>query len=202
MFLGEQYQRETLMLDNKAHSSTESLNLAVSVVDHMAQRWDIELIVKPSREFARKLSAHRGREEWTSFAIPCPQYDGTGPFDGYLHHYPTNTRLNLTKAATAGTGTVEVRKGSIADVTLRTGRFITFAGHTKVYQVTLADDLLFDDNLTARNITFTPELTTDVVSGSYIRLNPNITVRHSPGTQWAYTADWLYQDTIYLQEVI
>ena len=150
MFLGERYQRGTLMLDNKAHSSTESLNLAVSVVDHIAQRWDIELIVKPSRGFARKLAAHRGREEWTSFAIPCPQYDDTGPFDGYLHNYPANTRLNMTKNATSGTGTIEVRKGSIADVTLRTGRFFTFAGHTKVYQVTMADDLLFDDNPTTQ----------------------------------------------------
>ena len=202
MFLGERYQRETVLIDNKAHSATESLNLGVTVVDHRAQRWDVELVVKPSIEFVRKLSAHRGRERWSSFTIPCPQYDGTGPNDGYLHHYPADTRLNLSTQATSGTGTVAVVKGSTEDVTLRTGRFISFAGHTKVYQVTMADDLEFDDNTTVRNVTFTPLLKSNVALGSYIRLNPNITVRHTPGNQWAYNAAWLYQDTIYLQEVI
>ena len=202
MFLGERYQRGTVLIDNKAHSSTESLNLGVSVVDHRAQRWDVELFVRPSPEFVRKLSAHRGRELWSSFTIPCPQYDGTGPDDGYLYHYPAATRLNLSAQATSGTGAVSVVKGSIADVTLRTGRFVSFAGHTKIYQVTTADDLEFDDNTTVRSVTITPLLTANVAVGSYIRLNPNITVRHTPGNQWAYTGAWLYQDTIYLQEVI
>lgn len=202
MFLGQRYLRDTLLIDNKAHSSTESLNLGVSVVDHRAQRWDVELVVKPSPGFVRKLAAHRGRELWSSFTIPCPQYDETGPNDGYLNLYPATTRLNLSAQATSGTGAVSVVKGSIDDVTLRTGRFVSFAGHTKIYQITMADDLEFDDNTTVRSVTFTPLLAANVVAGSYIRLNPNITVRHTPGNQWAYTGAWLFQDTIYLQEVI
>ena len=96
---------------------------------------------------------------------------------------------------------MEVRKGSLGSVTLRTGRYISFAGHDKVYLVDNADDLEFIDTTTARNITFYPALRQDVTV-SYIRLNPNIKVRYAPGTEWAYTGSYLFQDTVYLHEVI
>ena len=195
MFLGQPYQRGTVLLDRRARAYSEALNLEVSVVDQRAQRWDVELVIQPTDGFTRRFMAHRARERWSSFAIPCPQLDNTGT-------YPDATRLNLQATANAGTGTVQVRKGSAANVLLRTGRFISFAGHSKVYQVTLADDLTIDDNTTAHSITFTPELRANVASGSYIRLNPDITVRYDPAEDWFANLEYLFGETIYLQEVL
>ena len=194
MFLGRQYLRTTTLIDNRARSSSQSINLGVNVADHGAQRWDMELMVRPDRGFVRKLMAHRARQLWTPFAIPCPQLDGTGPTDAYLHPYPAAVRLNLNEKASEGSNVVKLIKSAPSGanaVTLYTGRHVSFAGHSKVYQVSSVDDLEFTDDSVVHTVTLSSELIEDVASASYLRLNTDIMVRYDPAMDWAYDFAYL-----------
>lgn len=202
-FLGQRYQRGTVVLDNRVRNATESTNLGVNVIDFMAQRWDLELTLRPDNAGAlrRSLMAHRARERWTSFKVPCPQPEGSGPSGGYLEPYAASDRLTLQAQASAGGTSVMVAKTTNPNIVLKPGRFISFAGHDKVYMTTNATDIEYD-SATARSFTFTPELRADVANGSYVRLNPMMTVRHDARRDWAYDAGFVYSVTVYLQEVV
>ena len=98
----------------------------------------------------------------------------------YLLPYLASDRLVLTAKASAGATTVNVRRATPTRRDLAAGRFVTFAGGTKVHRV--VDDYTFPDTSTVRTVAITPALRGEVAAGSYIRLNPTMLVRYDPDT--------------------
>ena len=101
------------------------------------------------------------------------------PQPGYLQPYLATDRLILDSPAVAGATGVNLRRTTAAVRELVAGRFITFAGSTKLHRVLTS--ATFPAIGTIRTITITPALQTNVASLSYVRLNPVATVRYDIG---------------------
>ena len=99
------------------------------------------------------------------------------PMPGYLQSYLATDRLVLDEQAVAGATSVNLRRTTAAVRELVAGRFITFAGSTKLHRVLTG--ATFPAIGTVRTITISPALRANVAALSYVRLNPVATVRYA-----------------------
>jgi len=138
--------------------------------------WRVQMQFEP-RAFASAspaLAIHRNRHgQSMPFGFPMPQPPGDGPAG------------NVTAQAAAAAGAATVSLASDAGtVAIAAGRFVAFAGHTKVYQVTEAVD-----GASPAEVAIFPALLTAVAAGEAVAAEPMLRCVYETGSGGAWELD-------------
>lgn len=204
-FLGLDYVTPLTINSRQKVYRSETNNLKFQTVSNEAQRWEAIITLAPSsnREAApagAKLSVHRTVVNTTqSFTAEMPQHIGTDIVaSGGLVFSPVTTALAVNTAK----GSIAASVHSKSTVTIPAGRFFTFNGHSKVYQVVEALDLVAGATAgvygASGNLKFYPPLLKNEFS-TFIDL-------HSPNIKAFYNNDGVegvtYTDGILTRAVI
>ena len=194
-FLGSAYGAPVIR-DIRRRHVRDTVNLGVSVVTLPGQRWELEIPLRPDsrgkRNLAGLISAHRKRNgAGTSFTVPMPQLWGVSK--GYGNSYTTSAK--------ASTLANSVRTNYTANATaMDVGRYIKFATHTKVYQVTS-----FALAGSVATVGLYPALVEDVASGTaMLSESVNINVVHHEDSleEMAFVrGGTIYRTTLHVIEV-
>ena len=176
-FLGAAYAREvSVPVDwrRRGVAETQSAVLVESLGE--AQRWDftigLQTDVWGKLELAAKLSVHRRRNQHNGvFDLLVPQPLGQiEPPSGLAVVVPVKTDAGATQ--------VVVQRTSANAWTVPISRYITFAGHSKVYSVEEAKSLRNINTNYALDIY--PALREDVAAAAVVDFTPNARVKWHP----------------------
>ena len=171
MFLGLNYITPATITHEERVFKSETLSLRIQTNVSSASRWRVQLGLEPSREngSAGALQVHRAQfGVHTPFNMLMPQHLGTDPT------VESNTIVSVSGVHAASDSTIMV--DSNTSFTIPAGRFITFAGHNKVYITTSA---LNYTSGTTGTLNIFPALHSGLVDNAIVNLNPNISVRYS-----------------------
>ena len=169
---------------DQATTEVDTLAAANLVTFQGKGKWQCQIrfidTLHTNRGFHRRFMAHKRRVKARSFAIVCPQVEGTVGVDGEMYDEDDthgDALLAVAAKADAGATTVRLKRNSgITDnIALRTGRFIRFDGATHIYMVVDAEDAAFTG--VARTVTIEPALREGVAVDEDVHLNPNMTVQ-------------------------
>ena len=154
----------------------ETLSLRVIANDSTAQRWRISFNLAPdvgSSNPAPLFSVHKAVHSVArSFTMTMPQHHTVEPSTGTAR---VNGAVTLT--------TNEVTQITTDGTQIPVGRFISFAGHSKIYIVTAS---------TATSTTIHPALRSNLADNAVINQSPDINVFYSENDNQSIT----YQDGI------
>ena len=193
-FLGLDYVHPVQVEGVQPESNNTALSGRVSSLRFGHVRWKVGLTFEPripTRTIDARIAVHRAKHGTTgSFTIPMPQIvDGELPGDAGL----------IVAAVSAGASGVQLKASS--NTVLPIGRFISFAGHDKVYQV----DGTGDYTIVSSGVTVTvvPNLLAGVVSGARWFPNPSLLCRYAGSSRGGWSSDGrgLVRPTVSLLEV-
>ncbi len=175
---------------------SDSLSLKVQAVSRGTQRWVLEIGLEPTRlggsggETAL-LAVHRASHgQHTPFNTLMPQHLGTED---------VGVTVSARLAALAGATTIHVNASSTFPANL--GRFITFAGSTKLHQIVAATALTAPNR---RTLTVFPALVANVAASAAVSFSPQIRVYYAQNGQEGlqYTNGILQRSNVALVEAI
>ena len=131
-FLGAKYVGGPIFENVQTRFDSETVNLRTRTLVLPSQRWELEVGLETEAfgdsGLAGRLAAHRDANgSHTKFNVAIPQL--LGVTRGHAASY------SLQAKATAGAKLVRVGHTS-AGTPIGVGRFVTFSGHAKLYQVT------------------------------------------------------------------
>ena len=146
---------------------SETINLKVQAVGNGAQRWDLTVTLEPATSIG-------GSAAGAALGVHRSTVGATTPFDMAMPQYlnvpePVNTVL-VNGGATVGS-TIAV--DSTDATTIAAGRFFSFDGSRKIYQVT--EEVMVPDTGTA-TLNFFPALVAPVADNATIDWDPPIRV--------------------------
>ena len=193
-FLGLEYVHPAQVEGVRPESNNIAVSGRISSLRFGHVRWKVGLTFEPrisARTIDARLAVHKAKQGTTgSFSIPMPQIvDGELPGDAGL----------VVAATSVGASGVQLKASS--DTVLSIGRFISFAGHDKVYQVDGADDYTVVSSGTT--VTVVPNLLAGVVGGARWFPNPSLLCRYASSARggWASDGRGIVRPTVSLLEV-
>ena len=137
-------------------------------------RWHVELGLEPRRfaDASRRLAVHLAKHgQSVSFALVMPQI---GP-----EVIADHVGQKITAAAAIGASSVTLTVNVNQQIDLPVGRFISFAGHTKVYQVDEDADVSLSN--VGVVVSIIPPLQAAVANNERWNANPALTCRYDAG---------------------
>ena len=149
---------------------SETINLKTQTVGNGAQRWDLVVTLEPATAIGGNaagaaLAVHRSTNGFsTSFAMEMPQYLGVAQ----------PAAVSVSGAHSVGDSTITVDAANTTQVPA--GRFLTFPGNQKVYQVTEAVPVPAVGTAT---LNIFPPLVANVADNAEIDWTPDITVYYA-----------------------
>ena len=149
---------------------SETINLKTQTVGNGAQRWDLVVTLAPATGIGggaagAALAVHRSTNGLsTSFTMEMPQYLGVAEPGA----------VSVNGAHSVGDDTITV--DAAAERVIPAGRFLTFPGNTKVYQVTEAVTV---PAIGTATLNIFPSLVANVADNDTIDWTPDVTVYYA-----------------------
>ena len=198
-FQGFRYITPLSIGETRWERSSETLTLVRQVLTNGAQRWTLDITLEPDSKGAKraggKMQAHKAKHGMGGkFSLPMPQHLGVPEFAKAV-------TVSVAALASSESIMVKANPGNPQTWTIPEGRFIAFAGHTKVYIVT--DDLKLVRSNPGKLMIY-PALQKSVALNAAIDDTPDILVQYLAEALVSeqYRDGILYSPTLRVEEAV